>query len=624
MAGNAARFSGGGTDDVDRVRDAADIVRVVGQHVALKPKGREYVGLCPFHSDTKPSMNVVPAKQIFHCFACGTGGDVFSFVQKFHKMEFREALEYLADMTGVELRPRKPQGQLQADTGPTRTDVLGAAGYAAGFYRAILAHPEHGAAARAVVSRRGISPDMVAKFGIGASPDRWDGLLMAVRNKGLDARAFEQAGLFKQRDSGGAYDAFRNRLMFPIWDRAGRVVAFGARRIDENDEPKYLNSPETRLFNKSSTLYAMHLASKAIQVERTAIITEGYMDALACHQAGFENAVATLGTALTPGHVELLEPLCDRVVALFDGDNAGQRASQRAIDVVMDEWLRAAFGRAIELRICVLADHTDAKDPDELLKREDGPDVFRAAIAASRDVLDYRFDLLRKRIPDVDSVAFVKAVEEELEKLGAAGFAEMPAIRQHHYLQRIVRYTGLDEGTIRRAMPAGRKGRAFSAAEAPESIEPADAIHKRPLTPAEHLLGCLLCDGALIAALAGEQQELIAPGVYRSALVSQIAQAVQELGSAGSTPDLPMVLRALSDAEVKAAAVALASRIDTETDRKSDRLLAHFRECLRRAGLDAAVRAPKPEPGSALGAIEAKRSLFASHGPDRRKLPRPR
>ncbi len=295
-------FSGGSDrSDVDRVKDATDIVRLVGEHVALRPKGREYMGLCPFHDDHSPSMHVVPHKQFYKCFSCGAAGDVFKFVQDFLKMDFPEALEFLADRAGITLERRKRQEQ-DADAPAdsiSKKDLFAANAMAASFYRAMLKH-EQGVAGRAVIERRGISREMVEEFQLGVSPDRWDGLILTAQKQGFSAGLLGAAGLIKAREgSNGHYDAFRNRVMFPICDRTGRVIAFGARKIKDEDEPKYLNSPETRLFNKSGTLYALHLALRTIQQTRTAIITEGYTDVIACHQGGFPNAVATLGTAMT-------------------------------------------------------------------------------------------------------------------------------------------------------------------------------------------------------------------------------------------------------------------------------------------------------------------------------------
>jgi DNA primase len=609
--------------DVDRVKDASDIVRVIGEHVALKPKGREYVGLCPFHDDHKPSMNVVPGKGIFHCFVCGAGGDVLSFVQKFHKMEFREALEYLAERAGVTLTPRGRQAVPGAPEGVSRSDLLTASATAAEFFKAIL-KLEHGRAARDIIQRRGITQEMVDKFMLGASPERWDGLLVTIQSKRLDPRTFMDAGLLKKREnSDGSYDAFRNRIMFPIQDQIGRVIAFGARKIKEEDEPKYLNSPDTRLFSKSKTLYALNHAARAIQAEKTAIITEGYTDVIACHQAGFCNAVATLGTALTRDHASVLRRMCDRVVLLFDGDEAGQRAADRAVEVF--------FAEGLDVAICTLNRFTDAKDPDELLKRPDGGDVFRRALAAATDLLEYRYDRLRERLEGAGMAALARGLEEELAKLVELGLRDVAPIRQKLIVKRLASVAGLDEATIMKSIPAGRRPRPVpvgtemeAGADTPDD-QTMPTLSAATLTAAEHLLGCILCDGGLLSTLSEHERDFIGAEAYRWPLLRRVAQIVHDLGEDGSVPDLAGLLRSVEDTALKDAAVGLAARIDQETDRDGDRLHAHWRACLVRARQDfeSRRRSPGADVDSVLTQIKLKRTAHASLGADRRVLPKP-
>ncbi len=644
-------------DDVDRVREASDIVRVVGEHVALKAKGREYVGLCPFHDDHKPSMNVVPSKGIFHCFVCGSGGDVFSFVQKFHKMEFREALEYLAEKANVKLTPWKPSGlsagggeedaTSAVDTRVSRTDLLNANAFASEFFKLVLGHATHGAAARAVLSRRGISPEMVAQFGLGASPDDWEGLVKTIRKKGIDERIFVEAGLIKQREGGGGcYDALRNRLIFPIQDQIGRVIAFGGRKIREEDEPKYLNSPETRLFNKSATLYGLNHAARAIQQKHTAIITEGYTDTIACHQAGVSNAVATLGTALTREHAVVLRRLCDRVVLLFDGDEAGQRAADRAVPIF--------FAEPLDVRICALDRFTTAKDPDELLKQEDGREVFEKALAASVDLLEYRFARLRARLAGAGVTALSRAIDEEIAQYVEWGLGEVAPVRQTLIVKQLAALAGVDEDTVRRAVPRGRGGarrlpQAGSAMEAkPTEVEPSlmitapgDTLERTlarvrslGLSASEHLLGCVLVDGELWSALPHDHgHELIAPRAYGLALMSRLAEVVDEIAMGGDSPGLSHVLDVVEDLDVKALATALHQRVEHETEASRERLRRHFNECVRQAARDIAMNASNlgtandgqtSEERELLAMIEVQRRAHAELGADRRKMPRPR
>ncbi len=366
--------------DVDRIREAVDLVALIAEHVPLRPRGREHVGLCPFHDDHTPSFAVVTHKgnAFYKCHACGAAGDAFNFVMDYHKMAFPDALKLLAERTGIALQ-RRPATGPKTDR-PAGDELRQANSLAAAFYRDFLVNDGRGAIARAVLQRRGIDDVTAEQFLIGAAPAEWESIAGHARGRDVSVRALEAAGLIKARSSGnGHYDTFRNRLIFPICDELGRPIAFGGRRLDDLDEPKYLNSAESPLFNKSGTLYGLHLAKRAIIDARQVIVTEGYTDVLACHQAGLVNVVATLGTALTPRHVQVLKRLCDEVVLLFDGDEAGRRAADRAVALF--------FAETIDVRICILP---DGDDPADLLARDDGVDRFRTALDTATDALAYK------------------------------------------------------------------------------------------------------------------------------------------------------------------------------------------------------------------------------------------
>lgn len=611
-------------DDRQRVKDASDIVRVVGEHVALKPKGREFVCLCPFHDDRNPSMCVVPAKQIFHCFVCGTGGDVFSFVQKYHSMGFREALEFLAQRAGIELTKRAPRVEHRDEdgepTGITKADILKANDAAQGFFKAILAHPEHGRAARELIERRGISADMVERFGIGASPDRWDGLVATVEKKGLNPRPFDAAGLFKTRDSGGRYDALRHRLIFPIHDQIGRVIAFGGRRIRDEDDPKYLNSPETPAFRKNTTLYGLAQAARAIQQQRTAVIVEGYTDVVACHQAGVEHVVGTLGTALTTGHATVLRRLCDTVVLLFDGDEAGQKAADRAVEVL--------FNEQIDIRVATLAGVTEAKDPDELLKSEGGAEIFARAVANAKDLLAWKFERLRASLTQAGPAAVARAVEEELDRFSRLGLGRLTPVRRQQIVRLIADATGLPEQTILAQMQTGRPGRA------PADAGPGEENPSRPAAPdrasaRELILGCLLCEGTLWTVMSGDDKDRVRTDAYASPVSRLLADAVQHAGWNGVPPALDAVLGEIDHehalaTEASAWAVTLARTVEAQTGQNPDRLRRLLDECLRAAGLEderGVLGEPKPDgqqsddPAASLSEfVQRQRALREKYG----------
>ncbi len=411
--------------DKEKVQEATDLVRLVGESVSLRPKGREFAGLCPFHDDKTPSMQVSPQKQIYKCFSCGAGGDAFSFVMNYHKMTFVESLKYLAERAGIELTPWKPDGRGGAGEGENkgpgeRKRIAAANEQAVGFYKALLRHPQHGQDARDYLKRRGVSAEMIDKFGLGYAPDRWDGLVTMIRDKAWDKFGFEKASLIRAKKSGdGDFDFLRHRLIFPIFDAIGRPIAFGGRKLREEDEPKYLNSPETPLFNKSATLYGLHAAKKPIIDAKTAVIVEGYTDVIACHQAGATNVVAALGTALTPEHVRELRRYCEQVVLVMDGDAAGQKAADRAIQVFLTGDL--------DVSIAVLP---GGSDPDDLMK-SGGLDAWREVIARAQDALAFAFDRVQAKLDAAETVTGRQhAVEAFMDQLIQLGLTETGGVRR--------------------------------------------------------------------------------------------------------------------------------------------------------------------------------------------------
>ncbi len=432
--------------DKERVQAATDLVRLIGEQVNLRPKGKEFAGLCPFHDDKTPSMQVSPQKQIYKCFSCGAGGDAFSFVMNYHKMSFVESLKYLAERAGVELTPWKPDGAGgQPIEGPSERKQIAAANErAVDFYRALLRHPEHGREARAYLERRGVSEQMIEAFGLGYAPDRWDGLVTMIREKGWDRHGFELASLIRPRKTGdGDFDFLRHRLIFPIFDAIGRPIAFGGRKLRDEDEPKYLNSPETTLFNKSATLYGLHAAKKPIIDTKTAVIVEGYTDVIACHQAGAANVVAALGTALTAEHVRELRRYCEQVIVVMDGDAAGQKAADRAVQVFLTGDL--------DVSIAVLP---PGQDPDELLKAG-GLDAWDEVLDRAVDALGFAFDRVQSRLAEADTVTGRQKVAEEfMDQLIRLGVTQTGGVRRAFVMERLARMLRMSGPAVEAALSA--------------------------------------------------------------------------------------------------------------------------------------------------------------------------
>ncbi len=486
-----------------QVQQATDIVRLIGEQVALRPRGKEFIGVCPFHDDKNPSMYVSPIKQIYKCFACGAGGDVFAFVTNYHKMTFPEALKHLAERAGITL-PQRGREDGAAQQGPTERQLISQANQKAmAFFQTLLKHAEHGRVAREYIELRHVSAEMVAAFGLGYAPDRWDGLATMIRDKAWDARTFELAGLVSRRDRGqeaqgaGAgpsasshYDRLRHRLIFPICDALGRPIAFGGLKLRPEDEPKYLNSPETPLFNKSATLYGLHLAKKAIIDSRVAVIVEGYTDVIACHQAGVKNVVATLGTALTSQHVAELRRYCEKVVLIYDADVAGIKAADRAVEVFLNEQLDVA--------IAVLPDELD---PADLLERADGLEAWNEAVAKATDALDYQFKRVSEQMSQSETLTGrQKLVEDYLRKLAQLGLAKATpgggtggtgtgttVVRRAMILQRLSQLLHLPESQITATMAklAPRAPIRAQASQGPQASQNPDypASSQRPTLP---------------------------------------------------------------------------------------------------------------------------------------------
>ena len=552
------------SSDRDRVLDATDLVSLVGESVALRLKGREHVGLCPFHDDHRPSFSVITHKghAFYHCFACQASGNAIDFMMKYHKMEFIEALRFLAQRAGIELTPRR-----ESDPGSANSQTVSAlrrANEAAlRFFVRCLADSSSGAASANALAARSIEPAMIERFQLGATPASGDALkahaerLAANQRAGGDEliepaairAAFESAGLLRMR-GGRLVDGFRNRVMFPIHDELGRCVAFGARAIDPEDQPKYLNSPESPIFHKSRSLYGIHLAKRAIIDSRTAIITEGYTDVIACHRAGIENAVATLGTSLTRDHARILQRLCDTVVLLFDGDTAGQRAADRALEVF--------FAAPVDVRICTLPDQLD---PDELLRQPDGRARFDAAVASAEDALVHLVKRFRSELTARTGMsARQRTIQEMVSKLSSLGLAGLDGLRRRLVIDSIASAAGVPAADIEAELARSnarprREGAAGARGEAGEAIPPAsDALGLAEREFVGLLLAWPLLAASRIDTLDGDSlpiSEFVIPSSFTDAPAAKVYAPLFERIEAASAFNIQDVLAEFDDDALK-------------------------------------------------------------------------
>jgi DNA primase len=385
-------------DVINQIRDRIDIAEVVGQHVNLTRAGQNLKGLCPFHQEKTPSFTVSSSRQIFHCFGCGAGGNVFSFLMRITGASFPDTVRELGQKVGIEIK-ESGGGTGSQGTQSGRIEQLNRA--ATTWFQEKLRDQATGAPAREYLASRGIQLTIIERFGIGYVPAEWDGLSKTLMTQGFSASEVAAAGLTVAREhSSGFYDRFRSRVMFPIVDLRKRVVGFGGRILGEGT-PKYLNSPDTPLFKKGQTLFALDVAREAVARLKTVIVVEGYFDAIALHQAGLTHTVATLGTALTPEHIQVLRRFASKVVLLFDPDQAGVRAALRGLDLFVNS--------GMGVTVVTLP---DGEDPDTYVRKE-GPEAFAQLAAQAPSLLDFSLEqslkaaessTLEERIRSVDEV----------------------------------------------------------------------------------------------------------------------------------------------------------------------------------------------------------------------------
>src|SRR5271168_4212249 len=370
----------------DKVKQQADIVRVVGEFVRLKKTGKDFSGLCPFHQEKTPSFTVSPIKQIFYCFGCGQGGDIYNFVMDMEKIEFPEAVRFVAEKCGIAIpRPRERSPEERKEN-QQRAVLVEMHREAQTFFVKQLEGTLEGKAARAYLEDRGLDKDAIARFGIDYTPGGGDALLRFLRSK-YKENFLAESGLISRDDSGRLFDRFRRRITFPIANESGKIIAFGARALGE-DMPKYLNSPETPIYSKSNVLYHMDRAKDALRREDFAILVEGYMDAIAVARAGISNVVASCGTSLAEPQIKLLGRFTKRVIVNFDPDTAGQAATERSLLSLLEQ--------DFEVRVLALPPVGDKKADPDLFLRERGKDEYIKLVKEAPPYVDYLIARARK------------------------------------------------------------------------------------------------------------------------------------------------------------------------------------------------------------------------------------
>jgi DNA primase len=428
----------------EQVRQAVDIVDLVGSYVQLRREGRGYKAICPWHDDRRPSLQVNPQRQSFKCWVCDIGGDVFSFVMKMENVGFPEALQMLADRAGVQLR-KLPPGATAAAADEKRQLFQALSWAEQHFHDCLLSDPA-AEEARNYLAERGLSPETIRRFRLGYSPDEWDWLIKRSHGTPHTIGTLEKVGLVSRRQKGpGYYDRFRGRLLFSIRDVQGRPVAFGGRVLPgaPADAPKYVNSPETRLFSKSDTLYGLDSARDAVAKAKDVVVMEGYTDCLMARQCGVEHTVAVLGTALNERHIKLLRRFTERVTLVLDGDEAGQRRTNEILELFV--------AQQFDLRILTLP---DGLDPCDFMRRH-GSEPFRALLEGAVDALEHKLRSVRQAwTPHAGMHQVSRAVEDILSTLAkaprlAAQTDSAARLREQQILARLAREARVPEESLR-------------------------------------------------------------------------------------------------------------------------------------------------------------------------------
>ncbi len=554
LLGGGAVASGADFEVKEQVRQAIDIAELVGRYVPLRRQGKMLVGLCPWHDDTRPSLQVNPQRQTFRCWVCDIGGDVFSFLMRVEGLSFPEALTQLAQQAGIPLH--RSGTKPAANPRQKLHDVLR---WAIDKYHQLLFQPA-GQEAVEYLQQRRIHQESIRRFRLGYAPPAWDWLVKQAEAAGVDPGMLSAAGLVAPRERGGHYDRFRARVLFPIYDAQGRPVGLGGRILPQHADQrtaKYINTPETALFAKSRLLFGLDQARDALRRSGVAVVVEGYTDCIMAHQLGQQNVVAVLGTAMTEAHLRLLRPLVDEVVLVLDGDEAGRRRSEELLELFATA--------ALDLRVCTLP---AGLDPCDFLLQE-GVDAWQTLVAQAPDALEHKYHLLRRALgPEASPGQLGQALDEVLRVLarvacGPQGNEGETQIRLSRLLTRLAHVARVEENTLRHRLRqlAQLAGRGTSAPpSAPRRHGPRLELWQR------ELLEVML----LRPQEALEHLSRIPQLLDEHPLAGQIYRAFVALWEQGTEPTLERLLSWLEDQEAKNLLVALDESAQAKAEQAED------------------------------------------------------
>jgi DNA primase len=505
----------------EKVKQQADIVRVIGEYVRLKKTGQNFTGLCPFHQEKTPSFAVHPVRQIYHCFGCGAGGDVFKFVMELDKCAFPEAIRTVAEKCGIAIpKPRERSPEERAEN-QQRGALVEMHREAAAFFSRQLHEAAEGKVAAAYLEDRGLNREATERFGLGWAPSSGDALLRRLKSK-YSEKLLEASGLFSRDQGGRLYDRFRRRVMFPIANEGGKVIAFGGRAMAE-DMPKYMNSPETPIYTKSDVLYHFDRAKESLRQNDFAILVEGYMDAIAVARAGFANVVASCGTSLAAPQIRLLSRATRRVIVNYDPDTAGQAASERSIGLLLE--------KEFDVRVLALP---GAADPDKFL-REQGADAYKKLLAQAPAYLDYLIG--RTRRMDLGTAS---------GKVAAMNYL-MPYVKllpdrllRSEWATRIASELRVDEPVLREALRR-------AAVERRAEVQPKMELLAPAVKPVERQLMRMLMEGEGFRERLG--REIISDALHRGLASEKILELL--ISKVGEEPDPAALAASLEEGDSK-------------------------------------------------------------------------
>ncbi len=505
---------------LNEIQDKCDIVEIISSYIPLKPSGRNFKACCPFHHEKTPSFVVSPDKQIYHCFGCNSGGNVFNFLKEYEKIDFIDAVKMLAEKTGVKL----PESRSHGDQDDSLVSVLYSVNdIAANYYSNLLEKLDSSLEPKRYIAKRGLDGAIIKKFRVGYADSSWKALLDYLLGRGIKQDIILKAGLVIKGKDNSYYDIFRNRVIFPIFDARDKVIGFGARVMDET-LPKYINSPETAVYKKGQHLYGLNFAKAHIKERNFAIITEGYLDVITCHQYGVNNTIASLGTALTTEQIRLLKRYTHNIVMLYDADQAGEMASLRGLDLFLEE--------DMNVKIATLE---KGHDPDSFL-RKFGKEKFDEIIKKSKSLFTYKLNILQGRSNNQEPESKAETIKEMLSTINRV----RNAIIKAEYIKLLAQELSVKEDAVWEELKKIKKDRVPHRAE---SIGH-EAKKLIEISPAEKILAKLMLEDVNIVRIVRDE---LKPSDFRNQNIRNIAEALFSINIEDGLIDVSKLINSIED-----------------------------------------------------------------------------